>query len=334
MATREEIAILEGHSELVWSVAFSPDGGILASGSDDGTIRFWDVATRKEIATIVEDPGEERYEGVISVAFSPDGKMLASGSRHGTVKLWDVAARKEIANLEGHPSPYSFPYMVFSLAFSPDGNTLASGSQDGTIRLWNVATREKIGTLLHIFHVTSLAFSPDGTRLAAATYVLNNMEFWDVSEFVTPVAVIPDLNLRAAIRDVLGKSAFAPITIADMEGLTVLDASNRNIRELDGLESATNLTDLNLAGNLLSSSAISTDIPALQERGVAVVFDKPTPDFSGDGTVDITDFLLFVAQFGLSDNDADYDARFDLDGDGTIGLGDFLIFVNAFGTPG
>ena len=333
VATREEIAILDGHSELVWSVAFSPDGGILASGSDDGTIRLWDVATRKEIATIVEYPGEERYEGVISVAFSPDGNTLASGSRHGTVKLWDVATRKEIANLEGHPSPYSYPYMVFSVAFSPDGNTLASGSQDGTVRLWNVATREKIATLLHINLVTSLAFSPCGTMLAAATY--NNIELWDVSEFVTPVAIIPDANLRAAIRDALGKSAFAPITVTDMARLTALDASNRNIRELDGLESATNLTDLNLKGNPLSSSAISTDIPALQERGVAVVFDKQTtPDFSGDGAVDIADFLLFVEQFGLSDNDAGYDARFDLDGDGMIGLSDFLIFVNAFGTSG
>ena len=332
VATREKVATLEGHSELVWSVAFSPDGNTLASGSDDGTIRLWDVATRKDIANIVEDPGVERYEGVISVAFSPDGNTLASGSRHGTVKLWDVATRKEIANLEGHPSPYSYPYMVFSLAFSPDGNTLASGSQDGTIRLWDVATREKIATLVHIDNVISLAFSPEGTRLAAATEF--NIELWDTSLFVTPVAVIPDANLRAAIRDALGMSPFAPIIVTDMARLTALDASNRNIRELDGLEFATNLTELNLKDNRLSSLSITKHIPALQERGVAVLFDKPTPDFSGDDVVDFTDFLLFVAQFGFSEDDEEYDARFDLDGDGVIGFGDFLIFVNAFGTSG
>ena len=67
------------------------------------------------------------------------------------------------------------------------------------------------------------------------------------------------------------------------------------------------------------------------------MFDnKPTttPDFSGDGAVDIADFLLFVEQFGLSQGDAGYDVRFDLDGDDVIGIGDFLIFVNAFGTSG
>ena len=122
-----------------------------------------------------------------------------------------------------------------------------------------------------------------------------------------------------------------------MAQLTVLDASNRDIRELDGLESAARLTNLNLEGNPLSSSAIATHIPALRERGVAVLFDdKPTttPDFDGDNAVTIADFLLFVAQFGLGQGDAEYDARFDLDGDGAIGIGDFLIFVNAFGTSG
>ena len=100
------------------------------------------------------------------------------------------------------------------------------------------------------------------------------------------------------------------------------------------LEFATNLTELNLKDNRLSSLSITKHIPALQERGVAVLFDNPTPDFSGDDVVDFTDFLLFVAQFGFSEDDEEYDARFDLDGDGTIEFGDFLIFVNAFGTSG
>ena len=331
VATREEIAILEGHSEGVWSVAFSPDGNTLASGSDDGTIRLWDVTTQKEIANIVEDPGRKRYDGVVSLAFSPDGNTLASGSRHGTVKLWDVATRKEIANLEGHPTPYSYPYMVFSLAFSPDASTLASGSQDGTVRLWDVATRKKIATLVHLDHVISLAFSPEGTRLAAATY--GNIELWDMSAFVTPVAVIPDANLRGAIRDALGLAPFAPITVTEIARLTTLDASNRDIRELNGLESAINLTEVNLEGNPLSSSAMRTHVSALRERGVAVAFDAlMTSDFSGDGVVDFTDFLQFAARFGLSQGDAGYDPRFDLDGDGEIGFGDFLIFARSFGS--
>ena len=296
---------------------------MLASGEDNKII-LWDVATKQLIATL------EHKAHVTSVAFSPDGTMLVSGSvgDDETVKVWDVKTKQVIATFSPKGGTYA-------LAFSPDGIILASSIDHRSIALWDVKTKQIIATFRgHINTVRSIAFSPDGTTLASGDfdgYVL----LWDMSEFVTPVVIFADANLHAVIRDALDKSAFAPITVTDMARLTVLNASNRNIRELDGLESATNLTDLNLKGNPLSSSAVGTDIPALQERGVAVVFDKPTtPDFDGDGAVAIADFLLFVAQFGLSDNDAGYDARFDLDGDGVIGIGDFLIFVNAFGTSG
>jgi WD40 repeat protein len=88
---------LTGHSDDVKSVAFSPDGKILASGSRDNTIKLWDVATRRLIATLTG-----HSFGVISVAFSPDGKILVSGSSDRTIKLWDVATRRLIATLTGH----------------------------------------------------------------------------------------------------------------------------------------------------------------------------------------------------------------------------------------
>lgn len=143
---------------------------------------------------------------------------------------------------------------------------------------------------------------------------------------------MPDANLRAVIRSALGKSRFAPITVTNITSLITLDASNRNIRDLTGLESATNLAMLNLTDNPLNSPSINTHIPNLQNRGVEVLFDKSSAaDFDGDGTVGVSDFLLFAAQFGLSQGDAGYDTRFDLDGDGMIGIPDFLIFFNAFG---
>jgi WD40 repeat protein len=107
-------------------VAFSPDGKTLASGSDDNTIKLWDVATGKEQATL---KGHTAW--VASVAFSPDGKTLASGG-DTTVRLWDMEG-KELATLKGHTKG------VNSVAFSPDGKTLASGSQDKTIKLWDVS---------------------------------------------------------------------------------------------------------------------------------------------------------------------------------------------------
>ncbi len=318
IVTGENIADLEGHTSEVRSVAFSPDGKILASGSFDNTIRLWDVETGQNIAILPHNIW------VNSISFSPDGTTLA-GSDDKTIKLWDVATRETIATFGGYTSP------VISISFSPDGTTLA-GSDDKTIKLWDVATERSIATFEgHTSTVTSTAFSSYGTILASGSGDGTAL-LWDVSEYITPVINIPDVNLRAVIRDALDKSRFSPITTTDMASLTALDASNRNIRDLTGLEFATNLTALNLVDNRLSSLSINTHIPALQDRGVEVLFDKtPTPDFDGDGVVGFADFLLFVAQFGFSEDDEGYDVWFDLDGDGIIGFGDFLIFANAFG---
>ncbi|MEH2016058.1 WD40 repeat domain-containing protein, partial [Nostoc sp.] len=124
-----EVNTLEGHSSTVYSVGFSPDGKTLASGSDDKTIKLWDVSTGKAIKTLTGHSSR-----VYSVGFSPDGKTLASGSSDKTIKLWDVSTGKAIKTLTGHSSS------VWGVGFSPDGKTLASGSSDNTIKLWDVST--------------------------------------------------------------------------------------------------------------------------------------------------------------------------------------------------
>ena len=157
------------------SVAFSPDGKMLASGVWYGTVRLWDVASGKEIRQL---QGHNR--AVFSLVFSPDGKMLASAGHDGTVRLWDVASGKEVHQLQGHPErdtnvvpelaeAMARKYEVYAVVFSPDGKMLASAGHDGTLRLWEVCTGKEIRKLEGPQETLyGLAMSPDGKTVASA----------------------------------------------------------------------------------------------------------------------------------------------------------------------
>jgi serine/threonine protein kinase/sugar lactone lactonase YvrE/tetratricopeptide (TPR) repeat protein len=167
----EQTRTLSGHSDHVHSLAFSPDGQTLASGSWDHTIKLWRVEDGTLLHTL---SGHQRY--ISGLAFSPDGQTLASGSADGTIRLWRVEDGT-LEQIMGDSGNY-----IFSVALSPDGQTLASAHGNGTIQLWRIAD----GTLLHTLSghqntVESVAFSPDGQTLASGSWD-HNVGLWRVED--------------------------------------------------------------------------------------------------------------------------------------------------------
>ena len=205
-----EVVFNVGHSASIESIAYSPDGAYIASGSEDNTIKLWEVETGRLLRTlrghnrdvnsicyspdgkyIASGSNDNRIKlwevktgecvktlgGFIgyvnSVCYSPDGKYIASGSN--TIKLWDVKSGECIKTLSGHNDD------VNSVCYSPDGKYIASGSDDETIKLWDVARGECIKTLSgHTWIVHYVCYSPDGKYMASGSYD-STIKLWDVA---------------------------------------------------------------------------------------------------------------------------------------------------------
>jgi WD40 repeat protein len=163
------LVVQMGHGHGVTSFAFSQDGKTLVTGSKDRTLKLWNVATGRELRTLVG-----HMESVTSVAFSPDGKTVVSGSEDHTLRLWDVVTGRELRAFNGHTSH------VTSVEFSFDGKRLVSGSWDRTLKLWDVATGQVVRTFTgHSESVSSVALSSDGQTLASGSED-NTLMLWDV----------------------------------------------------------------------------------------------------------------------------------------------------------
>jgi WD40 repeat protein len=153
----------------IFSVAFSPDGKLLAASDSRGVIYLWHIATNQLILTL-----EGHSYWVRAIAFSPDGQTIASGSFDNTARLWDVKTGKCLQILHGHTN------FLQTVAFSPDGQLLASGSIDNTIKLWDVFSGQCLHTLPEATNlIFSVVFSPDSQTLAAGCNDCT-IKLWDV----------------------------------------------------------------------------------------------------------------------------------------------------------
>jgi WD40 repeat protein len=211
-ATADQVELLHtlnGHDDRIYGLDFSSDGSFLASGSWDGTIGLWDVASWQEVQAFDEHgdwdvffaPNDEHVASTcgaiwnivsgekvqslngsgLHVTFSPDGKWMASAGFNAPINVWEVKTGQIVQTLRGHTD------RVFGLAFSPDSRLIASGSgmgltdvSDFTVRVWDVET----GQERHVFQghrgdIHAVAFSPDGTLVASASTDYS-VRLWDV----------------------------------------------------------------------------------------------------------------------------------------------------------
>ncbi len=190
-----------GASNDVNSVAFSPDGKTILSGSSDNSLKWWNLSTQNVVKTL-----KGHDYPIESVVFAPDGKTALSASKDNTIKYWNLSTGQVLKTLKGHSD------WVQAVAFSPNGKFALSGSDDNTVKLWELSNGRVIKTLNeHSQHVLAVAFSLNGETVLSASKD-RSIKLWD-------------LSTGKVIKTLSGHSASVEAITLSPDGKKVLSAS-------------------------------------------------------------------------------------------------------------
>ena len=223
------------HSAIVSSVAFSPDGTRVLTGSHDNTARLWDAQTGAPLGSAMV-----HKDYVLSVAFSPDSTRVLTGSHDNTARLWDARTGAPLSKEIEHDG------FVQAVAFSPDGSRVLTGSYDKTARLWDAQTGAPLGTAMeHKNYVFSVAFSPDGTRVLTGS-VDNTARLWNAQTGAPLGSAMPH-NFTS------GSASFSP------DGTRVLTGSTDKTARLWDARTGAPLGTAMKHDGLVRSAAFSPD---------------------------------------------------------------------------
>ncbi len=334
--------VLAGHSKGVTSVSFSPVAMLLASASEDGTVKLWDVETHTNIATL-----ESQSSEVTAVLFSPDGATLAAGASDGVVTVWNVYPRPSLTITLGGSTDW-----IWSLSFSDDGTLLASGAWDGVVGINDMVEHDNVATIGgHSQTIldgwfgrggffTPVSFSPRG-RLLAFGRATDGLELWDVEKRKT----ITTLGKR---EDAIISAEFSPdgrfLASRTANGVEMWDVATKEVRLSEADEENVTPAVFSPDGSILAltryeSSTYGNHIVLWDaETGERVASQLGHHDgvynvtFSPDGTrlasnsFDGTVKLWDTSPFIVPETPLP-----DFDDDGTVGFDDFVQFAGHFG---
>jgi len=264
----QETIGFKGHTKKINNIAFSPDGELLATASDDKTIRIWSLASGKRVATL---RGHE--EAVLCVEFSQNGQELLSGSKDTQIKLWNIAEEKEIRTYKSHKN------QVNTIKFSPLNDYFISGDSKGEIHVWKIGKSKSIKVLSnHTNAINALIFSPDGKYFASASDD-NSVKLWSAaSQKVSKTYLAHTQGINSICFSSDSKLLYS--ASSDKTIKTWKISSAKPINSIDAHEYAINSLQISNDGNFLFSTSDDGSLKTWNLATFENVFTYKCPDFN------------------------------------------------------